>query len=162
MKNYQISVTLPLTLLIETQASSREEAIRKAREEALAAPDNQWNDDMSKAQYDIMSETVRYKILQIPHGKDNGGFLFADWDKVKKDFDLSRYKTVYEGELETRPDERPDSPRILEEIFARFNLDLPDGYQGRSLSVSDVVCFPDIGTAYYCDNFGWKEIPLKQ
>ena len=29
--------------------------------------------------------------------------------------------------------------RHLEEVYQMFNLDHPDGYRGRSLSVSDVV-----------------------
>lgn len=161
MKRYQVSVTLPLTLLVETSAKNRQEAIEKATREALATPADKWNDDMSGAQYDIMSEKVRFRILQIPPDKENGSFLFSGWDKVKKDFLLTRYRAVYEGEMETRPDERPDSPRILEEIFARFNLDHPADYEGRSLSVGDVVEFPDVGSAYFCDDFGWKKIPLK-
>lgn len=105
---------------------------------------------------------VRFEILQLPHNEENIDIIFTGWDRAGKDFSLDRYKRVYSDQMEIRADERPDGPRILEEIFARFNLDLPYDYQGRSLSVSDVVCFPDIGTAYYCDNFGWKEIPLKQ
>jgi hypothetical protein len=63
------------------------------------------------------------------------------------------YEVVYDGQLETD---------LLEEIFRIFNMNHPQGYTGRSLSVSDIVeLYGDNGSSYYfCDSFGYKEIPF--
>ena len=37
-----------------------------------------------------------------------------------------------------------------------FNVDHPEGYTGRSLSVSDVVEFVGEGVCYFCDILGFK------
>lgn len=55
-KTYQIAVTLPLTLWVETEADSDEAAINQARDIALATPLSEWGDDMSTAQYDIVND----------------------------------------------------------------------------------------------------------
>ena len=61
------------------------------------------------------------------------------------------YDKVFDGEVDAGD---------LEDVYRIFNIDKPDGYTGRSLSVSDVVevvksddvrpCF------YYCDSIGFK------
>lgn len=44
----------------------------------------------------------------------------------------------------------------LEDLFREFNINEPEDYFGRCLSVSDVVVLN--GTAYFCDSIGWKEL----
>lgn len=44
----------------------------------------------------------------------------------------------------------------LEDLFMEFNIQEPEDYFGRYMSVSDVVVLN--GTAYFCDNAGWKEL----
>lgn len=41
-----------------------------------------------------------------------------------------------------------------------FNLPdrKPEGYTGRSMSVSDLLEFPDLDELWYCDNLGWKRV----
>lgn len=48
----------------------------------------------------------------------------------------------------------------LEEVYQMFNLDHPDGYQGRSLSVSDVVevVGEEKSTFHFCDSIGFREV----
>lgn len=53
-RHYQIAVTLPLTLWVEVDASSEEEALEKARETALNTPTSDWGDDFSTAELDIV------------------------------------------------------------------------------------------------------------
>ncbi|HBF65738.1 MAG TPA: hypothetical protein DDW34_08355, partial [Clostridium sp.] len=43
---------------------------------------------------------------------------------------IENYETVYDGELATND---------LEGIYTKFNIDHPHGYEGHSLSMSDVV-----------------------
>jgi len=89
-------------------------------------------------------------------GSDSGGMAFCSYEHNMKKGTLKYsygYNKVYEGEVET------DS---LEELYGIFNIDIPDDFYGRSLSVSDVVeiiesdsCEPGF---YYCDTVGFKQI----
>lgn len=78
--------------------------------------------------------------------------------------DLSIYDEVYVGHVDTED---------LEEIYYIFNLRKPEGYKGRSMSVSDIVelsCEQDYEWAnaafenkppirwWFCDSIGFKEI----
>ncbi|HOT58341.1 MAG TPA: YodL domain-containing protein [Spirochaetia bacterium] len=64
------------------------------------------------------------------------------------------YRVVYDGEVETND---------LEELFAKFNLDHPPGYEGHSLSMSDVVeLYDESGSSFhYVDRFGFREISFQ-
>jgi len=64
------------------------------------------------------------------------------------------YRLVYDGCVGTD---------VLEEIFIIFNSHHPQGYKSRSLSVSDIVEIYDDNSScfYYCDGFGYAEIPFK-
>ena len=48
----------------------------------------------------------------------------------------------------------------LEEVYQMFNLDHPEGYRGRSLSVSDVVevVGEEKSTFHFCDSIGFREV----
>ena len=68
--------------------------------------------------------------------------------------DPSNYRAVYDGEADTNN---------LEALYAKFNLGLPLGYEGHSLSMSDVIeLYDDSGsTFHYVDRFGFKEVSFK-
>lgn len=53
---YNIAVTLPITLWLTVKASSRDEAIEKAKEKALNTPYEEWGDDFSNAELDIVED----------------------------------------------------------------------------------------------------------
>ena len=76
--------------------------------------------------------------------------LFESWEFLNRrsEFDFNQYKKVYESEIEG---ETPAG--ILEDLFQKFNIHLPKGFRGHSLSVSDVVILDDV--KYYCDCYGW-------
>lgn len=61
------------------------------------------------------------------------------------------FEKVFEGEVECG---------TLEEVYQMFNLDHPDGYWGRSLSVSDVleVVGEEKSTFHFCDSIGFREV----
>lgn len=62
------------------------------------------------------------------------------------------YGIVYDGHLEAG---------TLEDIYYIFNVRHPNGYRGRSLSISDVVEVHTQGrnsAFYYCDTIGFTEI----
>lgn len=82
---------------------------------------------------------------------------FIGYDELLKHFgepNPDNYRLVYDGEVDTNE---------LEELFSKFNLDHPSGYEGHSLSMSDVVeLYDDSGsTFHYVDRFGFKEVSFQ-
>lgn len=69
------------------------------------------------------------------------------------------YNNVYSAGLrgaEIRSED--DAMDVLDRLFEIFNIERPGNFKGHSLSVSDVVEFPESNTAYFCDSFGWEKI----
>ena len=96
------------------------------------------------------------KLYQIIHEEKNRAFIFEDYECVRQAFKERSpseiYECVFDGLLEVR------NP---EEVFQVFNFAHPDGYKGRSMSVSDIVVFEYSNgkkTAYFCARFGFKII----
>ena len=56
------------------------------------------------------------------------------------------YELVFDGDLPAQ---------TAEDVFRIFNLKHPNGYRGRSMSVSDIVWMEDIGY-WFCDKVGPK------
>lgn len=79
---------------------------------------------------------------------------FIGYDELLERFgepDPDNYRMVFDGEVDTND---------LEELYAKFNIDHPAGYEGHSLSMSDVVeLYDGSGSSFhYVDRFGFKEI----
>ena len=76
------------------------------------------------------------KLYQIIHEEKNRAFIFEDYECVRQVFKERSpseiYECVFDGLLEVR------NP---EEVFQVFNYAHPDGYKGRSMSVSDIFVF---------------------
>ena len=109
-------------------------------------------DDVEKAQ-------GTFKIYQLPSGEKYHGVRFEDMEQLKKDgvqLNHDDYELVYEGEVgEFRGN------ATLEALYTQFNTDHPEDFRGHSLSVSDVIVISVDGkdTAYFCDSFGFTEMP---
>ena len=78
---------------------------------------------------------MEIKIYQINLDRDEEGVAFESMDMLEryqhtKEINPEIYDKVFEGTVEARD---------LEDVFRIFNIDHPDGYRGRSLSVSDIV-----------------------
>ena len=111
--------------------------------------------------YDDVEKTQgTFKIYQLPSGEKYHGVRFEDMEQLKKDgvqLNHDDYELVYEGEVgEFRGN------ATLEGIFTQFNTDHPEDFRGHSLSVSDVIVISVDGkdTAYFCDRFGFTEMPV--
>lgn len=109
-------------------------------------------DDVEKAQ-------GTFKIYQLPSGEKYHGVRFESMDRLKADgvqLNKDDYELMYEGELAEF-----NGNTTLEGLFAQFNNDRPDDFFGHSLSVSDVIVISVDGkdTAYFCDSFGFTEMP---
>ena len=95
-------------------------------------------------------------IYQIDPDRDENNVAFLNYENLER-FQGSAalrseiYDKVFEGEVECG---------TLEEVYQMFNLDHPDGYRGRSLSVSDVVevVGEEKSTFHFCDSIGFREV----
>ena len=93
-------------------------------------------------------------IYQIPADHpDFREYAFTGWAAAVKargseDIPRDRYRMVWSEKLERYPD--------LDEIYERFNINHPEGYAGRSLSISDLVEVD--GDLYFCDEYRWRQV----
>lgn len=98
---------------------------------------------------------MKIAIYQIDPERDLHRVLFQSFDNLQKlhlDVNSQIYDLVFYGEVNCE---------TLEDIYRKFNIDHPTGYNGRSLSVSDVVrIFEEDGSSYYsyCDTIGFVDI----
>ena len=91
----------------------------------------------------------KLEIYQITEDKERE-FAFLGYDRVISKYgkvEKSNYKKVYECEIDVSN---------ADEVFEKFNLNIPADFTGHSLSVSDVIVLD--GNAYYCDRFGWQVV----
>ena len=106
------------------------------------------------------------EIYQIEAKDENRDIIFNDYENVKKYIPnlyenfKNRYKKVF---TDCREQEDKTDMEILEDLFYEFNMEHPENYKGKSLSVSDIVVLSkapyDIAeTPYFCDRFGWEQI----
>lgn len=99
------------------------------------------------------------KIYQINTGRDTENVVFLSFDTMKDrtgEICSENYDKVFEGEVEAKD---------LEDIYRIFNIAKPTEYDGRSLSVSDVVEVVESDTVepgfYYCDTIGYQKISFE-
>lgn len=98
---------------------------------------------------------ISYEIWQLKDTEENRALRFADYGYASL-FRLteSRYDKVYEAQAGA-------DDYTLDRIYCKFNTNRPSDFTGHSLSVSDVVVLKIEGqrTAWYCDSFGFREVP---
>ena len=101
---------------------------------------------------------MNIRIYQINMGRDEKHVAFMGIDEREhlldsSGIDSSIYDCVFSGTV---------ACERLEEVFQMFNVEHPDGYAGRSLSVSDIVEVIDAENVekgfYYCDNIGFSKV----
>ena len=100
---------------------------------------------------------MKISIYQINMSRDYDRVAFESMDYLRhfhgsSAVDSEIYDKVFEGEVNCNS---------LEEVYRAFNLNHPEGYKGRSLSVSDVVeIIDDQGesTFHFCDAIGFQQI----
>ena len=93
---------------------------------------------------------MKYKIKRIKDA-ENCAYACKHYEWAKNVIDLNDYEVVYEGELDY-----PEMPNALEELFEIFTVRRPKDFEGRGMTISDVVEID--GKNYDCDFVGWEEL----
>lgn len=101
------------------------------------------------------TEQPALEIYQLEHNEATEDIIFEDLEWLQshgREVDFNNYRRVYQGELR--------SGENLNDIYERFNINHPEDYTGRSMSVSDVVVLRNEreAKAYYVDSFGFQEL----
>lgn len=101
---------------------------------------------------------MKIKIYQIDVDRDEDDVAFASLDETimrqgKNRINSEIYDKVFDGDVDCE---------TLEDVYTKFNIDLPTGYRGRSLSKSDIVEVEnknDVERSFwFCDSFGFTEV----
>jgi len=103
---------------------------------------------------------IEYELYQVKNGAEHRDLMFSNMkliNKLKLNIEQSHYDKVYAGSA----DKKSSANEVLESLFVKFNLQFPSDYRARSMSVSDIVVLNDHGKkqAYFCDSFGFVEVP---
>ena len=101
---------------------------------------------MAKHKFEIWQTEDRSRMFEGSRG--------LGYSNKKPRFDKT-YKKVFEGEL----DSDADDSAVLEGIFAQYQGRKPEGYNGRSVSVSDVIKLD--GKTYFTDDYGFTKLKGK-
>ena len=97
---------------------------------------------------------MEIRIYQVAPDRDAADIEFEPFSTaLRSGIDPGAYDCVFDGEVECAD---------LEEVYGKFNRELPENYSGRSMSVSDIVEVRD-GDAeargfYYCDVIGFSRM----
>ena len=81
---------------------------------------------------------MKIKLYQIAPEKDDKKLMFMSYKftVLHGGINADTYELVFDGDLPAQ---------TAEDVFRIFNLKHPNGYRGRSMSVSDIVWMEDIG-----------------
>ena len=107
----------------------------------------------------LFDHATEYCIYQIKEGEAYHGIRFfssEDQEKMGVTLHLGDYDMVYQGTME-----EISGTNKLDAIFAKCNQDIPAGYMGHSLSVSDVIVLKNgiAVTAFSVEPTGFQEKP---
>lgn len=95
---------------------------------------------------------MKFNIYQINSNLDMQRNKFRSFDN--SDINPSIYEKVFSGTM--------NEIKSLEDVFVKFNTDIPRSHYGHSLSVSDIVEVIESDSLnngfYFCDSIGFKKI----
>ena len=100
----------------------------------------------------------RYEILQLECIEENWKRFFVSTEHqrtLRLDPRDGVYKKMWEGETDGETAED-----VLEKLYMTFNVDRPEGFEGHSLSVSDVIRLD--GDDYYINPYGFECIRTRE
>lgn len=90
------------------------------------------------------------KIYQMKEEvfRSDRSYMFLPWRIAKKYFDKADYELVF--------DTYRDDDYTLDACYREFNVNRPEGFEGHSLSMSDLIEMDS--HLYYVDSFGFTEV----
>lgn len=96
-----------------------------------------------------------YMLFQVKNGPETHDYRFISSEELKKmglDVNIRNYDLKYTKLL---------GDSMPEDIYRKFNSGKVSDFDGRSMSVSDVLvfCTGTADTAYYCDPYGFTQLP---
>ena len=96
---------------------------------------------------------LEYHVYQAPVSRSYcfRNFKFA----MKNGWTKNDYVHVYCGSIKSET-----INEALEQIWELLNINRPEDYHARSLSMSDLVMIDN--KFYYCDSVGWSECPEEE
>lgn len=120
--------------------------------------------ELHKEAQDMSTEMIqKFRVYQLDlRGNETCPFAFRSLEAMRKTGweqpPAGKYRLVYDGELPHSGGLTENA--MLECIFCACNDDLPEGYRGHSLSVSDVVeLYGEDGRRFfYCDSVGFAPV----
>lgn len=138
------------TLPIGSAVRERAEKVLAEREKDRSVAETPVPEQMETTMQDTFS------IYQLRNTEKTRNYHFEPYGRLKElglAVDQANYDLVYTAPL--------DKKCTLEDIYCTFNISRPADFKGHSLSMSDVVvlCRGNQQTAYYCDSFGFQEVP---
>lgn len=102
-----------------------------------------------------------FEIYQVKRGDEFRFKRFVSLSALGSSPDMSDYSLAYSGKLSGFGITAENKDDILDNIYSKFNLNIPADFLGHSLSVSDVIVLHTDGTAtaHYVDDIGFKDVP---
>lgn len=106
---------------------------------------------------------MEYHIHRLKEGEKTVGYRFMNSASLNKlgfwPPDPDAYEEIWQGTIHGA-----DHNRILYQLYAKFNVDMPMLFRSRhySMSVGDIVVLTDSDkttTTYFCDSIGWTKLP---
>jgi len=106
-----------------------------------------------------------FSIYQVKEGDEYRNFRFVstkELEAFEARIDCANYDLVYTAPLDEHVDIIAEPYPTLNSIYNAFNLEHPDDYTGRSISMSDVILFnhKDDTSSFYVNNVGFTKIDI--
>jgi len=109
---------------------------------------------------------IRYYLWYLPHNHKN---LFKSLDLIDDKISIGDYVSVWQDDSGLNGNinkiDIDNIYKFLEQLFYKFNMELPKNFAPHSMSVGDIVELRDIDSRYsryfFCDNIGFKEVTYK-
>ncbi len=163
MSKFNVTIKETLSKSIEVEADTPEQAEEIVKDKYNRATDDAYildEKDFEDCEFEteLIPSPMKFRIYQVNTDRDVNKIAFMEYDSLEhfqgtKNIDSSVYDKVFDGE---------DDLSNLDDVFLKLNLEDPEDYTGRSLSVSDIVEIISSDTVkpgfYYCDTVGYKKV----
>jgi len=105
-----------------------------------------------------------FAIYQVKSGDETRDFRFEGLESLEQkgfSIDRSNYELVYAAPFPEKIEHLTDRTSVLNSIYQDFNIEHPEDYTGRSVSVSDIIMLrlnDGEFSAHFVDTIGFNEI----